>query len=58
MAKEFIVSGDSHTNEPPMLFKERLPVKFREDAHWEEETILKDPLVPGGHTECKSSQIL
>ena len=55
MAKEFIVSGDSHTNEPPMLFKERLPVKFRADAHWEEDTVLDDPLVPGGHTEFRTA---
>ena len=55
MAKEFIVSGDSHTNEPPMLFKERLPVKFRQDAHWEEETVLEDPLVPGGHRTFRTA---
>jgi predicted TIM-barrel fold metal-dependent hydrolase len=55
VAKEFIVSGDSHTNEPPLLFKERLPVNMRADAHWEEETILEDPLVPGGHTEFRTA---
>lgn len=55
MAKEFIVSGDSHTNEPPMLYKERLPVNMRADAHWEEDTILEEPLVPGGHTEFRTA---
>jgi predicted TIM-barrel fold metal-dependent hydrolase len=55
MAKEFVVSGDSHTNEPPMLFKERLPIKFRDGAHWEEETILETPWVPGGHTEFRTA---
>jgi predicted TIM-barrel fold metal-dependent hydrolase len=50
MAKEFIVSGDSHIVEPVDLFKTRLPKKMRESALWEEEFVLDEPVVPGGHT--------
>jgi predicted TIM-barrel fold metal-dependent hydrolase len=50
MAKEFIVSGDSHVVEPVNLFKERLPKNMRDRALYEEVRVLEDPLVPGGHT--------
>ena len=50
MAKEFIVSGDSHVVEPVDLYKMRLPKNMRDQALWEEDTILDEPLVPGGHT--------
>ena len=50
MAKEFIVSGDSHVVEPVDLYKTRLPKNMRDQALWEEDTILDEPLVPGGHT--------
>lgn len=48
MAKEFIVSGDSHVVEPVDLCKTRLPKNMRDQALWEEDTILDEPLVPGG----------
>src|ERR1700753_1036367 len=38
-----------------MLFKERLPINMREDAHWEEETVLEEPLVPGGHKTFRTA---
>src|SRR4051812_15600487 len=53
MAKEFIVSGDSHTNEPTDLYLTRLPKHMRDRALWEEEFVLEEPLVPGGHTEFR-----
>ena len=54
MAKEFIVSGDSHVVEPVDLYKTRLPRNMRDRALWEEDTILDEPLVPGGHTEFRT----
>ena len=54
MAKEFIVSGDSHVVEPVDLYKTRLPMNMRDQALWEEDTILDEPLVPGGHTEFRT----
>ena len=54
MAKEFIVSGDSHVVEPVDLYKTRLPKNMRDQALWEEDTILDEPLVPGGHTEFRT----
>ena len=54
MAKEFIVSGDSHVVEPVDLYKTRLPKNMRDQALWEEDTILEDPLVPGGHTQFRT----
>src|SRR3984885_12398526 len=54
MAKEFIVSGDSHVVEPVDLYKTRLPKTMRNRALWEEHTILDEPLVPGGHTEFRA----
>ena len=50
MAAEFIVSGDSHVVEPVDLYRTRLPKHMRDEALWEEDTILEEPLVPGGHT--------
>src|SRR5580698_11175514 len=55
MAKEFIVSGDSHVNEPVDLYRTRLPKNMRDQALWEEETILDEPLVPGGHTQFRTA---
>ena len=54
MAKEFIVSGDSHVVEPVDLYKTRLPKNMRDQALWEEDTILDEPLVPGGHTQFRT----
>ena len=54
MAREFIVSGDSHVVEPVDLYKTRLPKNMRDQALWEEDTILDEPLVPGGHTEFRT----
>lgn len=54
MAREFIVSGDSHVVEPVDLYKTRLPKNMRDQALWEEDTILEDPLVPGGHTQFRT----
>src|SRR5579862_5339363 len=54
MAKEFIVSGDSHVVEPVDLYKTRLPKNMRDQALWEEDTILEEPLVPGGHTQFRT----
>ena len=54
MAKEFIVSGDSHVVEPVDLYKTRLPKNMRDQALWEQDTILDEPLVPGGHTEFRT----
>jgi len=54
MAEEFIVSGDSHVVEPVDLYKTRLPKNMRDQALWEEDTILDEPLVPGGHTEFRT----
>jgi hypothetical protein len=53
MFKEFVVSGDNHIIEPADLFKTRLPRALRDRALWEEEFILDEPMVPGGHTEFK-----
>lgn len=50
MAKEFVVSGDSHVVEPMDLFTERLPRKYRDQALTQTEFELDEPLVPGGHT--------
>ena len=50
MAKEFIVSGDSHVVEPLDLFTERLPKNIRDRALTQTEYELDEPLVPGGHT--------
>src|SRR6266508_4594932 len=50
MTTEFIVSGDAHIIEPVDLFKTRLPKNLRDRALWEEEFVLDEPLVPGGHT--------
>jgi predicted TIM-barrel fold metal-dependent hydrolase len=50
MTTEFIVSGDAHIIEPVDLFKTRLPKNLRERALWEEEFVLEEPMVPGGHT--------
>ena len=54
MAREFVVSGDSHVIEPVDLYKTRLPKNMRDQALWEEDTILDEPLVPGGHTEFRT----
>ncbi len=54
MAKEFIVSGDSHVVEPVDLYKTRLPKNMRDQALWEEDTVLDEPLVPGGHTQFRT----
>lgn len=54
MAREFIVSGDSHVVEPVDLYKTRLPKNMRDQALWEEETVLDEPLVPGGHTQFRT----
>ena len=35
MAKEFIVSGDSHVVEPVDLYQTRLPKNMRDQALWE-----------------------
>lgn len=58
MAKEFIVSGDSHVVEPVDLYKTRLPKNMRDQALWEEDTILDEPLVPGGHTQFRTVHTL
>lgn len=50
MAKEFVVSGDSHVVEPIDLFTERLPKNMRDRALRQTEFELDEPLVPGGHT--------
>src|SRR3954471_10115446 len=50
MTTEFVVSGDAHIIEPIDLFKTRLPKNMRDRALWEEEFVLHEPLVPGGHT--------
>lgn len=50
MGHEFVVSGDSHIIEPIDLFKTRLPKHLRDRALWEEEFVLDEPIVPGGHT--------
>jgi len=50
MTTEFVVSGDAHIIEPIDLFKTRLPKNLRDRALWEEEFVLEEPLVPGGHT--------
>lgn len=50
MAKEFVVSGDSHVVEPLDLFVERLPKNMRDRALRQTEFELEKPLVPGGHT--------
>jgi predicted TIM-barrel fold metal-dependent hydrolase len=49
MAKEFVVSGDSHVVEPVNLFVERLPKNLRHKALRQTEMEL-EPFVPGGHT--------
>jgi hypothetical protein len=54
MAKEFIVSGDSHVVEPVDLYKTRLPKNMRDQALWEEDAILDEPLAPGGHTAFRT----
>jgi predicted TIM-barrel fold metal-dependent hydrolase len=54
VTREFVVSGDSHVVEPVDLYKTRLPKGMRDDALWEEDTILAEPLVPGGHTEFRT----
>jgi predicted TIM-barrel fold metal-dependent hydrolase len=46
----FVVSGDAHIIEPVDLFKTRLPKSLRDRALWEEEFVLDEPIVPGGHT--------
>ena len=50
MPNDFIVSGDTHIIEPTDLFKTRLPKHLRDRALWEEEFVLDEPIVPGGHT--------
>ena len=50
MTHEFVVSGDSHIVEPVDLFTTRLPKHLRDRALWEEEFVLDEPIVPGGHT--------
>jgi predicted TIM-barrel fold metal-dependent hydrolase len=50
MTKEFVVTGDGHTQEPMDLFTERLPKHLRDQAFWQTEFELEKPLVPGGHT--------
>jgi predicted TIM-barrel fold metal-dependent hydrolase len=58
MSEFFVVSGDSHIIEPLDLFKTRLPKHLRDRALWEEEFVLDEPLVPGGHTEFKTLHTL
>ena len=51
MSQDFyVVSGDTHIIEPTDLFKTRLPKNMRDRALWEEEFVLDEPIVPGGHT--------
>src|ERR1700689_5860381 len=54
MAKEFIVSGDSHVVEPVDLYKTRLPKSRGGRPLGEGNPTPKEPLVPGGHTEFRT----